>query len=75
MNSTGDRAVIWDNEQAIIGEEEAKEAVREAGRLFAEAQKKGASAFVVTPGKPARRIETFDPEADQIVIVPRVAGG
>jgi hypothetical protein len=29
----------------------------------------------MAPGKPAERIERFDPEAEQILMVPRVVGG
>jgi hypothetical protein len=29
----------------------------------------------VTPGKPAERIDAFDPAAQEIVMIPRVVGG
>jgi len=29
----------------------------------------------VAPGKPAERIDRFDPEAQEIVMIPRVVGG
>jgi len=29
----------------------------------------------VAPGRPAERIGKFDPEAEQILMVPRVVGG
>ena len=50
-------------------------AVREAERIFQEQQARGATAFRVAPDKPAERIDEFDPRADEIIMVPRVAGG
>jgi len=55
--------------------EEHKRAVEEAERIFAEERKKGATAFLVESGKPAQRIEEFDPFAKEIIMVPRVVGG
>ena len=57
------------------GDLDAKAAVREAERIFSELRAGGATAVRVTPGKPAERIDRFDPEAEQIVMVPRVVGG
>jgi hypothetical protein len=50
-------------------------AVREAERIFEQQRAKGATAFKVTKGETAVRIDKFDPEAEQIMIVPRVVGG
>ncbi len=75
MSSGGDRTVAWDQQQAETGDLEALEAVREAERILEEELRRGATAFRVEPGGPAKRLERFDPEADQIVVVPRVAGG
>jgi hypothetical protein len=66
---------MWDQKQAETGDPEAQEAVREAERIFQEALKNGATAFRVSSGTPATKLDRFDPEADQIVMVPRVAGG
>jgi hypothetical protein len=55
--------------------EEQKRAVEEAKRIFAEERRKGATAFLVESGKPAQRVEEFDPFAKEIVMVPRVVGG
>jgi hypothetical protein len=75
MTAGGDRAVKWDPRRAEAGDPEARAAILEAERVFAEARARGATAFVVTTDQPARRIDRFDPEAEQIVVVPRVAGG
>ncbi len=75
MNSSGDRSVRWDRGKVQVGDPEAIAAVKEAERLFEEAKARGATGFRVTPGQPAERIERFDPDAEQIIVVPQVAGG
>ncbi len=75
LSSRGDTVVEWDEQKAALGEPEAVSAVREAERIFEEQRARGATAFVVAPDQPARRIDTFDPNAEQVVMVPRVAGG
>ena len=71
LSSRGDTTVAWDAKSAAGAEE----AVAEAERIFREQRKAGATAFRVPSDAPAERIETFDPDAEQIVIVPRLAGG
>lgn len=75
LSARGDRTVEWDLKQAETGDVEAEAAVREAERIFQEALGRGATAFKVAPGVPATKVTKFDPEADQIVVVPKVAGG
>ena len=75
LSAGGDRVVEWDSRQAEAGDAEALAAVREAERIFAEQRGRGATAFRVSPDRPAERIDQFDPAAEQIVVVPRVAGG
>lgn len=75
MSWRGDTSVEWDAARAAQGDPEAAAAVREAERIFREERARGASAFVVVGDEPARRIDSFDQNAEQIVIVPRVAGG
>ncbi len=75
MFSRGDRAVVWDQKRAESGDSEALAAVREAERIFAEQLRRGATGFRVAPDAPAERLDRFDPQADQIVTVPRVVGG
>ena len=75
LSSRGDTVVEWDTKQAELGDPDALAAVREAERIFEEQRARGATAFVVAPDKPAQRIDHFDPLAEQVVMVPRVAGG
>ena len=75
LSIKGDRTVLWDQKQAETGDPEAERAVREAERIFHESLRNGATAFRVSPDTPATRIDRFEPDADQIVVVPRVAGG
>lgn len=75
MSTQGDRTVEWGNAPVDAADQEGLEAVREAERIFREELRKGATAFRVIPGTPAKRLERFDPDAEQIVMVPRVAGG
>jgi hypothetical protein len=71
----GDTKVSYDVERAAAGEAEQLAAVREAERIFREERARGATAFRVISGQPAVRIDEFDPSAEQIVMVPRIAGG
>ncbi len=71
----GDTVVEWDGQKIETGDPEALEAVREAERIFGEQRARGATAFKVEPNRPAERLDIFDPQAEQIVVVPRVAGG
>lgn len=71
----GDTQVSWDLEKAAAGDAEVQAAVKEAERIFREERARGATAFRVEPEQVAVRIEQFDPAAEQIVIVPRIAGG
>jgi len=49
--------------------------VREAERIFQAERSRGALAFRVTSGRPGERINRFDPQAEQIILVPKLAGG
>lgn len=75
LSHHGDDRVQWDHQAATVGDLDAVAAVREAERIFAEHRARGATAVRVAPGKPAERIERFDPEAQEIVMLPRVVGG
>jgi hypothetical protein len=75
LSAAGDSTVEWDAARVREGDPDALAAVREAERIFAEQRARGATAFVVAPDAPARRIDQFDPAAEQVVMVPRVAGG
>jgi len=73
--SQGDAVYTWDEEKAGTGDPGAREAIEEAERILREAQSRGAVAFKTLPGRPAERLRTFDPQADEIVVVPRIVGG
>ncbi len=76
LSSLGDTVVEWDTDKATEGDVEAQKAVKEAERIFKDARARGATAFKVdAPDKAAERIDKFDKTADQIIVVPRVAGG
>lgn len=71
----GDTKVSYDVEKAVAGDAEQAAAVAEAERIFREERARGATAFRVETGRPAVRIDAFDRDAEQIVMVPRIAGG
>ncbi len=75
ISRRGDDRLFWPEPAALQGDAEALAAVREAERIFARERKSGATAFRVAAGKPAERLEQFDPQAEQIILVPRVVGG
>ena len=61
ISKRGDDRVQWNEQGAEAGDALAIAAIREAERIFAEERARGATAFRVEPGKPAERIERFDP--------------
>lgn len=76
LGPSGHQELEWDQEALESGDPEAKAAVQAAERLLAEAQARGGTAFRVTaPDQPAERLEAFDPTAEEIVVVPKIAGG
>ena len=75
MNWRGDTKVSYDIERAAAGDQEQVAAVQEAERIFREERARGATAFRVVPGEAGVRIDEFDHTAEQIVMVPRIAGG
>jgi hypothetical protein len=75
ISKRGDDRVQWNEQDAQAGDAEAIAAIREAERIFAHERARGTTAFRLETGKPAERIEQFDPQAEQIILVPRVVGG
>jgi hypothetical protein len=75
MSRRGDDRFTWDMRQVETGDPEGVAAVREAERIFRQQRAQGASAFLIEQGRTAVRIDSFDPAAEQIVLVPRVVGG
>ena len=75
ISKRGDDCVQWNEQDALAGDAEAMAAIHEAERIFALERARGATAFRVEPGKPVERLEQFNPQAEQIIMVPRVVGG
>ena len=75
ISKRGDDRVQWNEQDVLAGDAEANAAIREAERIFARERARGATAFRVEAGKPVERLEQFDPQAGQIILVPRVVGG
>ena len=75
LSRSGDDCYTWTRASATTATDESDAAVREAERIFAEQRSRGATAVRKAPGKAAERIDTFDPEAEEIVMIPRVIGG
>jgi hypothetical protein len=89
LDQTGHRELRWDPSAVACGDAEARAAVAEAERIFAEARASGSTAFRLdssqgasdqrhpgqSQGQILTRIEHFDPAAEQILLVPRIIGG
>ncbi len=75
ISRRGDDRLFWQEQDVLEGDAEALAAVREAERIFARERAQGATAFRVAAGKPAERLERFDPQAEQIIMIPQVVGG
>ena len=75
LSHHGDDKTEWNYAAVQAGDTEEAAAVREAERIFAEQRARGATAVRVAPGEPAQRLDTFDPTAPEIVMIPRVVGG
>lgn len=66
----GDKRVVWDSGDIAQ--------ITEARKLFDQLQKEGMEAYRVgQDGKPAQKMEKFDPHAEEVVFLPMrfVAGG
>jgi len=75
LSKLGDTKYEWDVARVQEGDAAAVAAVHEAERIFAQQRARGATAFKVSPGRPAERLDRFDPQAEHVVLVPRIAGG
>ncbi len=75
ISCRGDDRRLWNEQDALAGDAEAIAALREVERIFAQERARGAMAFRVEPGKSIERLGQFDPQASQIIMVPRVVGG
>jgi len=75
MSWRGDSTYEWEPPRVGVVDTEADAAVREAERIFEAERARGSTAFRMMPGQLGEKIEQFDPNAEQIIMVPRVAGG
>lgn len=75
LSRHGDDRYRWDESAIAAGDAEAQAAVREAERIFKEERARGATAVRMSPGRTVERIDEFDPNAEQILMIPRVVGG
>jgi len=75
LNGSGDTSVSWDRDGLAAADPEAQAAVAEAERLFARARSEGAVAFRINPDSYATRLTEFDPNAQEILVVPAMVGG
>lgn len=68
LGRMGDSVTTWRTEE--------REAVEEAERIFNEARAKGYVAFETKAGTTAGvKVDRFNPEAEEIRLIPRIAGG
>jgi hypothetical protein len=75
MNGSGDTSVAWDRDGLAAADPEAQAAVAEAERLFAKARSEGAVAFRINADSNATKLTEFDPDAEEILVVPAMVGG
>jgi hypothetical protein len=75
LSRRGDDRVTWEAQSTLTADPEAEAAVKEAERIFRQQQKRGATGFRMESGNSPVRIESFDPTAEEIIMVPRVVGG
>lgn len=75
LNSQGDATLTWDPAKVAAGDPEALAAVNEAERIFNERTAKGATALAVAPGRTAERLEKFDLQVEETIVVPQIVGG
>lgn len=68
MGPEGDTKLIWDSDN--------EEEVANARRTFDDLRRKGYAAYSVKrSGKKGKVITEFDPDAEKIILIPRVVGG
>ena len=75
ISKRGDDRVYWNEQDALTGDAEANAAIQEAERIFEFERARGATAYRLEAGRPVERLEQIDSQAEQIIMVPRVAGG
>jgi hypothetical protein len=67
LSGRGDTKLTWDKSDP--------QSVSDATRAFVDLMTKGYAAFATKDGKKDEQIHTFDAEAEEIILVPPIAGG
>jgi hypothetical protein len=75
LDRSGDHRVSWSAERLQRGDLEARLAVQEAERIFAQERARGSSAFRLDVDGRAVRVEVLDPLAEETILVPQISGG
>ncbi|MCE7979802.1 MAG: hypothetical protein DYG89_01305 [Caldilinea sp. CFX5] len=76
LGRDGHRELVWEPEQVATEDAEALAVIAEAEQIVEAALARGQAVFVVeAPDQPAKRIERFDQNAPQTLIIPRLVGG
>jgi len=66
--------VNWTEQDVLVGDAEALVAICKAERVFERELVRGATAYRLEAGKPVERLEQFDPQPIQIIMVHRYRG-
>lgn len=68
LGAEGDTRIMWDPERPAE--------VEAAGAAFDRLMREGYTAYAVTDdGERGRRVDTFDPALQALILVPRIVGG
>jgi hypothetical protein len=70
-----DDRVQWHEQDALAGDAEASASIHEAERIFAQERARGEAANCTEEGNRVERLEQFDPQDEQMILVPKVVGG
>jgi hypothetical protein len=69
ISKRGDDRLNWNEQDAFASDAEALVAMREAECIFACERARRATAYRLEAGKPVERLEQFDTQATQIIIL------
>ena len=76
LGGKGHTTTTWDPAKVETGNPEALAAVREAEKIVHEAQARGAALFEINPQtKKGAKVDKFDPQAEETLVVLPIAGG
>jgi hypothetical protein len=74
ISKLGDDSLQWNEQDALAGDAEANASISEAKHIFAQERARGTTTFRIEEGRPAERLEQFDPQAGQMILVQQVVG-